>query len=212
MPIVLEKKYENSQYERGRVDLIRDLIPRGPGNAVDLGCGSGFFSRMLKDRGWMVTAVDMEVSNVENAKRFAESGIVGDVTSSLRNLKNMDFALALEIIEHLDDPEAFLAAARSACHGRLLLSTPNRMSPEGWVGLYWGERLRNWGTWNAWDPTHTRIFTASEMISMLRKTGWKPKEIVGYWYKADKYISLPLKRSSRFPLNRIGFNTIVLCD
>lgn len=212
MPIVLEEKYEKSPYERGRVDLIRDLIPQGPGNAVDLGCGSGFFSRMLKERGWTVTAVDMEVSNVENARRFADSGVVGDVISSLQGLKGMDFALALEIIEHLDDPAAFLAAIRNACHGKLLISTPNRMSPEGWVGHYWGERLRNWGTWNAWDPTHTRIFTANELVRMLRKTGWRPKRITGYWYKADKYISLPLKNSATFPLNRIGFNTIVLCD
>src|SRR5512146_1686748 len=115
MPIVLEEKYEKSQYERGRVDLIRNLIPQGPGKALDLGCGSGFFSRMLKERGWTVTAVDMELSNVENATRFADTAVVGDVISSLPNLRGMDFALALEIIEHLDDPGAFLAAVRNAC-------------------------------------------------------------------------------------------------
>jgi 2-polyprenyl-3-methyl-5-hydroxy-6-metoxy-1,4-benzoquinol methylase len=212
MPIVLEEKYEKSPYERGRIDIIRRLIPGGPGNALDLGCGPGFFSRLLKERGWTVTAVDMELSNVEQAKRYADNGIVGDVISTLRNLKDMDFALALEIVEHLDDPEAFLAAIRKACPGRLLISSPNRMSPEGWVGLYWGERLRNWGKWNAWDPTHTRVFTANELIRILRKAGWKPREIVGYWYKADKYISLPLKDSATFPFNRIGFNTILLCD
>ncbi len=212
MAIVQADKYTKSEYERGRVAIIEGMIPRGPGNAVDLGCGSGFFSRPLKECGWTVTCVDMEAANVDNAQRYADQGIVGDVISSLRSLKNLDFALALEIIEHLDDPEAFLAEIRKACPGKLLISSPNRMSPEGWVGYYWGERIRNWGKWNAWDPTHTRIFTSGELLRMLENAGWKPRQIVGYWYKADRFISLPVKNSGRFPLNRIGFNTIILCD
>ncbi len=212
MAIVQTEKYFKSEYERGRVAIIKGTIPQGPGNAVDLGCGSGFFSRLMKERGWTVTSVDMEEANVDGARQYADRSIVGDVTSALRGLRSLDFALALEIIEHLDDPEGFLVEIRKACPGQLLISSPNRMSPEGWIGYYWGERVRNWGKWNAWDPTHTRIFTAAELLRMLRKAGWKPRRVIGYWYKADKYIPLPVKNSEKFPLNRIGFNTIILCD
>jgi SAM-dependent methyltransferase len=215
-------KYENGAFEPGRVRLISALIPRGDeGLAVDLGCGCGYFSRMLSEKNWSVTAIDTDPENVARAREFAKEAKVGDAISGLSRLPAGRFglALALEIIEHMPRSsgerllrEVFRVLERG---GRLLLSTPNRFSPEGLGGYYWGEKIRGWGRWNAWDDTHVEIYSAPGIVRLLRSCGFLVERVTGYWYEGNLPLigrfRLPLRQSSKFPLNRLGFNTVLEC-
>jgi 2-polyprenyl-3-methyl-5-hydroxy-6-metoxy-1,4-benzoquinol methylase len=211
---VLDIKYDNP-YDSQRLSIIESLIPHAPANgrvALDLGCGSGYVSRLLADRGWAVTAVDIDAGNIERTSARVTKAIHGDALSVCRSLSSSSFNLVcgFELIEHVsrDDGVALLAECARICRNTasLLLSTPNRMSPEGLYGYYYGELLR--GTrWNAWDTTHQYIYSSVELLRILRELGWRVDAIVGYYY--DGRISLPLKSSRRFPLNRFGFNTLV---
>lgn len=201
-------------YERDRLQIIRRLIPStASGSALDLGCGSGWISRMLRAAGWSVTAVDLFPENVERARRFAEQALCADALSALRAMPAQSFqcCVVLELIEHLEaeaDRTALLAELRrvAASGATLILSTPNRLSPEGLYGYYYAEKLRG-VRWTAWDPTHHRIYTSFELLRILRRSGWHPDSVIGYYYGGR--LSLPLTSSARFPLNRFGFNTIV---
>lgn len=122
MTIIRDEKYQ-TRYERGRVKVIESLLPKGTGQpALDLGCGSGYFSRMLTDRGWVVTAVDAEPENIEATKRFAYRGIVGVLPGALDLLEGerFGFVLALELIEHLNVND-----------GKMLLEKTLRLMAEG---------------------------------------------------------------------------------
>jgi 2-polyprenyl-3-methyl-5-hydroxy-6-metoxy-1,4-benzoquinol methylase len=139
--------------------MVGSLVPSTRGKrALDLGCGSGFFSGILVEKGWYVTAVDVEAENVAKARRFAQDTIVGDAMSALDQLRENSFelVLVLELIEHLPDGKALLEGLRrvTSKDGQLIISTPNRMSPEGLGGYYWGKNYANGGS-GVRGTTHT---------------------------------------------------------
>ena len=215
-------KYESNEYEIGRSRLIGRLLPAsGGGRALDLGCGTGYFSRMLQQRGWEVEAVDLDRENLERAKEFSVRTYHGDALRIVEGLPDATYHLvcAFEILEHVTRPggesllRQILRVLKSG--GRLMISTPNRMSPEGLGGYYWGEKIRGWGRWNAWDATHVHIYSSWELLRLLRRTGFCIDRTFGFWFRGrlplGVHWSLPWIESKRFPRNRFGFNVLVCC-
>ncbi len=208
------------EYEVGRTRVLEALLPDGPGRAVDVGCGPGYFTSKLVERGWRTTAIDTDRSNLDKASVYAEEVRLGDAISVLSELppEGYDLACALEVIEHMrrEDGAALLSALRGVLRpgGRLVLSTPNRMSPEAATSYYWGEKLRGWRKWTAWDPTHVHVYTSFEIARLCRRQGFQVDRITGYWYRstlpiAGVEIEPPWRSSSRFPISMFGFNTIL---
>lgn len=216
-----ESKY-TTPYEMGRVALLESLIPAGNGAAaVDLGCGPGHFSRVLTARGWRTTAVDTDSSNIALAGAHAAETRLGDALGVLRTLPagQFELAVAFEIIEHMprelgeDLVRAIAGVLKPG--GRLLISTPNRHSPEGLGGYYWGEKLRRRKRWTAWDVTHVYIYSAPEILQLLSANGFAVTAVAGYHYEGSLPVigkwRLPLQVSRRAPWNRLGFNIVVEC-
>jgi 2-polyprenyl-3-methyl-5-hydroxy-6-metoxy-1,4-benzoquinol methylase len=152
---------------------------------------------------------------VERAKAKGFLAIEGDVIGAVRSFPDAQFGIvcATELIEHLDEEyrgellsEAFRVVYPG---GYLLLSTPNRMSPDGLYGYYYRELIRG-VRYTAWDDTHNRIYSSFEIRNALKRAGWQIARTVGYHYGSHG-VSLPIEASDHFPLNRFGFDTMVLC-
>ena len=189
------------------------MIPAGEGRrALDLGCGPGRFSSILAARGWRVTAVDTDSQNVAQAAQYGDARL-GDAITVLKTLDSGAYGLvlALELIEHMPVSHAMEllqdVARVLGPKGEVIVSTPNRHSPEGLGGYYWGERVRGWGKWNAWDPTHVHIYTSGEAIGLVRRC-FDVRNVTGYWYEGYR-VKLPLLSSDSFPMNRLGFNVLI---
>lgn len=198
------------------------LIPdTQSGLALDIGCGSGHYTKILTDKGWRTTAIDADSSKTEIVKRYAAETHTGDAINVLQQLalKHFDLVLSLEIIEHMSkrDAQTFLEKVCMVLKpgGHLLLSTPNRLSPEGLGGYYWGEKIRGWTKWNAWDPAHIHLYSSFEIIGFLKECGFSIKKITGYWYQGRLPIigrwNLPFWVSEHWPFNRFGFMIILEC-
>jgi 2-polyprenyl-6-hydroxyphenyl methylase/3-demethylubiquinone-9 3-methyltransferase len=130
------------KYLRDRIDQHwqTDECSRSPldgKSALDVGCGAGLLAEPLARLGASVTGLDASPEVIAVARQHAAAmGLaidyrVGDV-QALEG--QFDLVTAMEVIEHVADPETFLKALakRLAPGGLLVMSTPNAT---GWSKL-----------------------------------------------------------------------------
>ena len=123
----------DAHWPQGR-DSVRPLAGK---SALDVGCGAGLLCEPLARLGADVTGVDAAAENVAAAAVHADgSGLpvrymAGEVGAL--DIGAFDLVTAMEVIEHVADKPAFIAAlaARIAPGGLLVLSTPNRTPASG---------------------------------------------------------------------------------
>ena len=98
---------------------------------LDLGAGTGALSLRLAKAGFQVTAADWVAQNFGAAPQveFARADLEGDFLAGHEG--SYTALTAVEIIEHLENPRAFLrrAAKLLAPGGKLIVTTPNAASP-----------------------------------------------------------------------------------
>jgi 2-polyprenyl-6-hydroxyphenyl methylase/3-demethylubiquinone-9 3-methyltransferase len=123
-------------YIRDRVDQHWSLDeqaykPLDGRTALDVGCGAGLLAEPLARLGAKVTAVDAAPRLIAAAELHARGqGLEIDyrVAAVEELTETFDLVTSLEVVEHVADPAAFIAAlaGRVAPGGLLILSTPNR--------------------------------------------------------------------------------------
>ncbi len=107
------------------INMMRE-VPRG--RVLDLAAGSGFTSVQLAELGFNVTAYDINIDQfVPNDIPIFKSDLNKPIPEPDGSLTGV---LALEIIEHVENPKFFLREiGRLVCSGgALVLSTPNIVS------------------------------------------------------------------------------------
>jgi 2-polyprenyl-6-hydroxyphenyl methylase/3-demethylubiquinone-9 3-methyltransferase len=107
------------------------LKPLEGKTALDVGCGAGLLAEPLARLGAKVTAVDAAPELIDAARAHAGAqGLEIDYrAAAVEQIEGQfDLVTAMEVIEHVADPGAFLKAlaARLAPDGLLILSTPNK--------------------------------------------------------------------------------------
>ena len=123
-----------------------------PACLLDVGCGAGVAAEALARHGFPVLGLDAAAEAVEAGRVHAASQNlpltyrVGTPEDLLTEPRRFSVITALEVIEHVPDPPAFLATLRDllAPGGRLFLSTLNR-TPRAWLTAKVGaEYLLRW--------------------------------------------------------------------
>lgn len=111
--------------------LLEALPPAHAPQVLELGAGGGAMSLRLCGRGYQVTASDLfEDSFIPGGKiPFVALDLNGDFADRLH--RQFDAVVALELIEHLENPHHFFRQCRQLLGpgGYLLLSTPNLANP-----------------------------------------------------------------------------------
>jgi 2-polyprenyl-3-methyl-5-hydroxy-6-metoxy-1,4-benzoquinol methylase len=105
--------------------IMREMKPGA--RALDVAAGTGAMCLRLLDLGYPVTAVEYhaEAFAISNKVRCHVLDLNRDFASELG--RSFDFVVALEIIEHLENPRAFLRGLAQCLEpgGKIFLSTPN---------------------------------------------------------------------------------------
>lgn len=106
-------------------------IATPPASVLELGAGSGALSFRCLERGFQVVAVDLVPENFQlhDLIEFVECDLNDDF--STRIARRFDVILAIEIVEHLENPRHFLREVRLLLKspGFVLLTTPNIENP-----------------------------------------------------------------------------------
>lgn len=228
--------YESSEYEVHRCGRVKEAI-RGnfasQRTVLEIGPGPGVFTEELLTMGCRVLAAEPAKDRVQALQaRFSGSPLSQSLEiieeffpfapAKSPAARSLDGVIALEVIEHVSDPERFLEECARVLRpgGKLLLSTPNRFSMEAAIHLL--KYVFKGQVWYAGDPTHLWIFTPGQIARMIRKAGFKItfREAIhfGCGDKAGgKIPSLPItfrrfQSSSRWPFNRLGFNLVFVAE
>jgi 2-polyprenyl-6-hydroxyphenyl methylase/3-demethylubiquinone-9 3-methyltransferase len=182
-----------------RLAFLREAIdshwqgdPRAPKplsgkRALDIGCGAGLLCEPLARLGADVTGVDAAEANLDAAREHARgSGLAieyrwGDVAQL--GLSGYDLVTAMEVIEHVADKPAFIAALAAALKpgGLMVLSTPNRTPQSRLLLVEGAERFgaipRGTHRWRDFvTPDELRALLAGAGLAMgePKGIGWSP--------------------------------------
>jgi len=153
---------------------------------LDLGCGGGLVSAPLARMGAKVTAIDASEETIGAARAYAEqAGLDIDFrcTSAealAQEAMRYDLVTALEVVEHVADVRAFLAAASAlaAPEGIVVISTINRTPKARALAIVGAERILKWAPEGAHD--YDKLVTPHEIRAGAPELQWD--EPVGVTY------------------------------
>lgn len=160
--------------------------------ALDVGCGAGLLAEPLARLGAKVTALDAAPELIAAAQDHAKGqGLEIDYRAAAveESEGQFDLVTALEVIEHVADPAAFLKAiaARLAPDGLLILSTPNRTAWSRLMMITLGEGLGE-------IPRGTHDFETfiapDRMKRLLTDAGFKCLDIEGIAWSPTRGLHL----------------------
>ncbi|SFE38186.1 bifunctional 2-polyprenyl-6-hydroxyphenol methylase/3-demethylubiquinol 3-O-methyltransferase UbiG [Roseivivax sediminis] len=187
--------------------------PLGGLRVLDIGCGGGLLSEPMARLGAEVTGIDAGTETVAAAGAHARAGGLSidyraETAEALAESgAAFDTVLAMEIVEHVPDPEAFLAAACGlvAPGGLLIVSTLNRTARSFAAAIVGAEWVMRWlprGThdWN-------RFLTPDELAGMIEaggcevvdRKGMVPDPLRGGFRLAQRDLSVNYVMTARRP-------------
>ncbi|MDB6108853.1 MAG: Demethylrebeccamycin-D-glucose O-methyltransferase [Pedosphaera sp.] len=128
------------------------LQPTQPGaRALDVGCGVGQVVARLKQAGFEAYGVDVSEPNISRAQKFSDRCRLYDGRKLPFPDQHFASVGALNVLEHVDEPEAFIAelVRVTAPGGRIVLSSPNFFRVFGFRDYHphmrgLGSKWRNW--------------------------------------------------------------------
>lgn len=100
---------------------------RAGGRALDVGCGVGQVVHRLKQAGHDAWGVDVSEPSIARARQFSGQCLMYDGRRLPFPDAHFDAVGALNVLEHVDEPEAFITelARVAAPGGRVVVSSPN---------------------------------------------------------------------------------------
>lgn len=130
---------ENSYGVAKRLEVVeswlRDVATRLAKSRLDIldyGCGTGdHLTAPLASLGHAVLGVDLHPESIADAeRRYAWPSLkfrTGDLDTLLAEGLSFDVVICSEVLEHVDDPEGFLAKIRALTRvdGAVIITTPN---------------------------------------------------------------------------------------
>jgi 2-polyprenyl-6-hydroxyphenyl methylase / 3-demethylubiquinone-9 3-methyltransferase len=154
-----------------KLDCLKGL------RVLDIGCGGGILSEPLARLGAEMVGADPSEDNVTAARAHAESGgIVVDYRSTTAEelaaaTERFDVVLAMEVVEHVTDANAFVATCATMVRpgGLMIVATLNRTLKSFALAIVGAEYVLRWlprGT-HQWD----KFVTPEELEKAIEHSG-----------------------------------------
>ncbi|WP_310963067.1 class I SAM-dependent methyltransferase [Nocardioides terrisoli] len=154
-------------YAARRTMVRRELAPLRIGRALDVGCGSGGNTEVLRDLGWQVTGLDHSPASAEVAHGRGLPVVRGDARALPFADASFDLVLSTDAWEHVDRDDIVAAETRRVLRpgGHLLLAVPA------------GTDL-----WSGHDVAlaHFRRYERRSLVELVQGSGLQVEDVFGW--------------------------------
>lgn len=166
----------------------RSLAPFTGLNLCDIGCGGGLIAEPMARLGFAVTGLDADEDAIAIAREHAAAaGLDIDyrcatAESLVEDKRQFDVVLALELIEHVADPDALLGACSALVKpgGAFIGATLNRTPQSYALAIVGAEYVMRWLPRGTHD--WRRFLRPSEFVLGLQRAGLKATQLKGLRY------------------------------
>lgn len=154
------------------LSLSLEMIPKqGSTRALDAGCGPAYYSQVLRDRGFDVTAIDLSPEMVSKAKALGFPAFEMDIEHSQPAAEMnapFDFIFCAGVLEFAEDIHKFLRSLRSMAtdNAEMVLIAPLK----GIFGSVYVSYLKKRGI-------PARVYTARSLVADLKAVGFESIEV-----------------------------------
>ncbi len=200
---LLELHQNSYQYDYRRAALwyyVQKIIPE-KSKVLDAGCGSGYISYKIAQRGNTVVALEYDPVLINFVKKKfkqnnlsirAKKFILGEKGKDIK-IGKYDYIVCLDVLEHIKSDIYALKELKSALkkNGKIIISVPA-------MPILYGKRDKNLG--------HHRRYSKKDLQNLIKKAGLSVVEI-RYWnflgaliyFFFEKILSRPIWDSLRRP-------------
>jgi 2-polyprenyl-3-methyl-5-hydroxy-6-metoxy-1,4-benzoquinol methylase len=156
------------------IRLIENELPEK--RCIDIGSGRGYFPAVLKQLGFNASGIEISPQASQYARtKFALHVFTGTVEqyADSRDAKQFPLVTAIDVIEHVPAPDAFVSACAKivAPGGRLILDTPNAAAAN----------IASQGvSWKGFNPFHIYLFSIANLTTLLERHGLRVEQSFSY--------------------------------
>jgi 2-polyprenyl-3-methyl-5-hydroxy-6-metoxy-1,4-benzoquinol methylase len=177
-------EFSDQKYARGREriqpfksEMLRLITAKAGGRILDIGCGTGVVSSVLKQANWNVIGLDI---SLEGVKKYCQAGFVGLLANVEYNLpfkdNIFDAVWISEVIEHIVEYQKLIKEIYRILkpNGCLYLTTPN--------SAFYGYRLMyllGKSPSELQHPYHVRFFNPKYLSTIIEANGFKVEKRLG---------------------------------
>jgi len=169
----VDKVMEND-YDAGEplVEAVKELFPDVK-SVIDIGCNNGVHMKHFWDKGFVVAGVD--ISSAAFEKLLVPRGFISlcDLREPIVFDAEYDLAIAIEVIEHIEEEalDQFIMNLRNA--SPLLIATPGNQPGTGHFNMrpkeWWINKFMEYGMY--YDK-----YMSNKLLSFLNKQEWENQQ------------------------------------
>ncbi len=181
---------KSSHYFSGKREDVLSYLPENLNLVLDVGCSSGEFGKLLKQKGFTVWGVEPSKASAEAAREKLDH-VINDLfddklLDAFGDVK-FDCIFFNDVLEHLVDPEAALSLCKKILQpgGYVVSAIPNVLQYGNVVNIL---KTQDWQYTEEGilDKTHLRFYTKKSIVRLFQQCEFDLVSIDGTYSSCSK--------------------------